>query len=448
MTAAAPLQRLSLLHLGQPKGFSRICLTKFWERVAYYGLQAVLVLYLTEHLLATRAPEDIWFVAFVSSLFDVKGQALASSITGGFLMLISIIPIFGGIITDRFIGPYRAIIWGGSIIAIGHLAMAYEPALIVALTCIALGIGLFRGAIASQLGALYDNESQRVEGFQFYFLAINLAGLMAPFVVGTIGEEIGWHWGFASAAAAMVIALAVYTSGQFSRGSSLDDEAIRYAQFSPVLAPPKWGQNILLIVGVAFLAVPNFQLFNAYLIWVKRDFALQILGYQMPVSWLIGMDAALSLSVLVGSVPAWRWLERQMGPVSPLSRASFGAMFVCAGATALLAAGLMPVDGKIPLIWCVLFQFLNAIGLAQILPAAMAMLGSKENAGGTATSISGYFFGLFLAGLMSTMLAARFESMTISTFWALHLACAFTGAVFLLLARNMVGHFSLRPEPQ
>lgn len=442
MTVTVPLDRTWSLRLRQPEGFSRICLTKFWERVAYYGLQAILVLYLTEYLFVTRTPEDIWLVAPLSAFFDIKGQALASSITGGYLMLISIIPVLGGIITDRFLGSARAIIIGGLIIAFGHLVMAYEPALILALFCIALGIGLFRGAIASQLGSLYDDDSRRVEGFQLYFLAVNIAGLAAPLLVGTIGEQIGWHWGFISAAAAMMIALAIYASGHVGHEPPDSANANRHEILPAVSSAPKWSYNIMLIAGVGLLAVPNFQLFNAYLIWVKHDFALQIFGWEMPVSWLIGMDAALSLSVLVASVPAWRWMESRLGPVPSLSRASVGALFVCAGAATLLCAALMTGSGKLPLFWCVLFQLLNAVGLAQILPAAMAKLGSRENSKGSATSISGYVFGLFLAGLISTMLAARFEAMAISMFWALHLACALAGAAILYFASKTSNHFS------
>jgi proton-dependent oligopeptide transporter, POT family len=446
MTIAAPGRRAWPFRLGQPDGFSRICLTKFWERMAYYGLQSILVLYLVEYLFVSRAPEDIWLAGAISGFFGVRGQALASTITGGFSMAISIIPILGGMITDRVLGPSRAILIGGLIITVGHLAMAYEPALILALLCIAIGIGLFRGAIASQLGALYDDDSRRVEGFQLYFLAVNLAGLGAPFLVGTIGEEIGWHWGFLTAAAAMLIALSTFASGRFGALKPPYNYASRSEVNPPVLSKPKWGSNILLIASVGLLAIPNFQLFNAYLIWVKRDFELQIFEQPMPVSWLLGMDAALSLSVLVASVPAWRWLERKVGPVSPLSRASFGSLFVCAGVTALLAAALWGGGGKLLLLWCVLFQLLNAVGLAQILPAAMATLGGKENARGSATSISGYFFGLFLAGLISTTLAARFETMAISTFWTLHLVCALAGAAILFLANRTSSHSNLKPE--
>ncbi|WP_170226874.1 MFS transporter [Sphingorhabdus contaminans] len=441
MTTAIPLRRIRSLRTGQPDGFATICFTKFWERVAYYGLQAILILYLTEYLLVTRAPGEIWLVASISTLFNVQGQALASSITGGFLTLISIIPIVGGIITDRFLGPARAILLGGSIMVIGHLAMAYEPALILALACIALGIGLFRGAIASQLGSLYDSESRRVEGFQLYFLVVNIAGLTGPFLVGTIGEEAGWHWGFAASASAMAMALAIYAFGYLDHARIPHAQVRANAPSASALPTRKWPSNILLIAGVGLLAIPNFQLFNAYLLWVKKDFALMAFGQPIPVSWLVGMDAALSLCVLVASVPAWRALERHIGPVSSLTRASFGALFVCAGTCMLLAAALMSGGGKLTLLWCVAFQFLNAAGLAQILPAALAELGSKDNVKGSATSISGYFLGLFFAGLVSTVLAARFEVLPITTFWSLHLGCAVAGAAMLLLAKKTADHF-------
>ena len=270
---------------------------------------------------------------------------------------------------------------------------------------------------------------------------MNLAGLAGPFVVGTIGEEAGWHWGFATSAFAMLVALSIYAFGHFDQMKVRNIEVPAYAPSATLLPARKWPSNILLIAGVGLLAIPNFQLFNAYLLWVKKDFALLLFGQPIPVSWLVGMDAALSLCVLVASVPAWRALERHLGPVPSLTRASLGALFVCAGTFMLLGAALTSGEGKLSLAWCVAFQFLNAAGLAQILPAALAELGSTENAKGSATSISGYFLGLFFAGLISTVLAARFETVPITTFWSLHLACAIGGAAMLMLAKKTADHF-------
>lgn len=434
MSAILP-EHFPSFRFDQPKGFARICGTKFWERVAYYGLQSILILYLTEYLLVDKLPEQIWFLGSASRLLDVQGQALASTITGCFLMLVSIIPILGGIITDRYLGQRRAIIIGGSIIAAGHLLMAVEYALLLALLCIVLGVGLFRGAIASQFGMLYDQDSKRVEGFQFYFLAVNIAALLAPLLVGTIGEGIGWHWGFATSGAAMIFAMIVYRAGTFRATPALGSAC----------GPPKskqtssqgsvWKGNMLLILGVGLIAIPNFQLLNAYMLWVKRDFELQIIGYQIPVSWLIGLDAALSLSVLAASVPTWHWIEERIGRVTAMTRASIGSLFVTAGILSLVVASAAAGQGKISLFWCVAFQLFNAVGLAQILPAAMARLCRRENSEGSATSISGYYFGLFIAGLISTFLATRFETVDVTFFWLVHLAFAILGVLVFFLAR-------------
>lgn len=191
-------------------------------------MQSILVLYLSTYLFQAKTPEEIWLLATVAQLFEIKGQALASAVTGGYLMAVSITPLIGGWLTDYKLGPHRAVIVGGTAMAVGHLILAYEPALLPALLCVAIGSGLFRGAIAIQFDALYPDDSKRAEAFQLFFIAVNIAGLTAPLLIGTVGEKAGWHWGFGIAALAMTAAMAVYlsTARGFIQRSVLSVDAI------------------------------------------------------------------------------------------------------------------------------------------------------------------------------------------------------------------------------
>ena len=418
-----------------PAGFWPICLTEFWERLAFYGLQSILVLYLTKYLFDQRTPGEIWFVAPLGRVLDVSGQAMASTITGGYMMLVAIAPLVGGIMTDRYLGAQRAILLGGAIMAVGHALMAYEPALLLALLAIGIGSGLFRGAIAGQLGTLYDNESRRVEAYQLFFLAINFAGVAGPLLIGSLAEGIGWHCGFAAAAFSMSAAMLIYLSYLNRMRTQLPAPDSHLSAHTDGEARP-WRFILPLIAGMGLLAVPNMQLFNAYLIWAERDFALAIFGFQVPASWLIGLDAALGIVILSGSVLAWRAIEQRFGIVPSLSRMAFGSLIVCCGVCVLIGAAAFDPSDKIPLVWPIAFQLLNGIGLAQILPSAMAIIGGKPGGKASSTALGAYFVTLFLASLVSTYLATRFGDMPVATFWMIHLGCTIVGAAILIVLKS------------
>lgn len=410
-----------------PAGFFPLCLTEFGERVAFYGMQSILVLYLTQYLFVTKTPEDIWLVGAISEPLDLNGQALASTVVGGYMMVVSVVPLIGGLITDHLLGARRAVTIGGMAMAAGHLLLVYEPALIPALIAVALGSGLFRGAIASQFGGLYPAESKRFEAFQIFFIVINIAGLIAPLIVGTIGERVSWHFGFATASLAMAAAMVAYLTGMPKHRQAEQD----LGASQPAVDPPTsdhWLFKSAIVVAVGLIAIPNLQLLNAYLIWANQNVDLQVTGYQLPTSWLIAIDAFLSLVVLTGSIPAWRMIERKVGTVGLTTRLSIASLFVCASALILVLAEAGQADAKVALIWPILFQLLNIVGLAQILPSVLALLGGKHNGKTSVTAISFYYFGRFVASLGSTVLAAQFATMEAWFFWALHLACALGGA--------------------
>lgn len=185
------------------------------------------------------------------------------------------------------------------------------------------------------------------------------------------------------------------------------------------------------------------QLFNAYLLWAERDVDLQLLGYRIPTSWLIGMDAFLGLCVLAASIPAWHAIERRYGDFPLMRRLVIASFFVCAGAAALVLAVLIRGEAKIALFWPILFQLFNSIGLAQILPGVVALLGGSREGRASATALSFYFVGLFVASLGSTLLAAQFGNMEVWLFWTLHFGCTLAGAmIFVILnskRKNSVG---------
>src|SRR3954454_25240052 len=203
--------------VGHPKGLGFLGFTEACERFSYYSMQTLLVLYMVNYLLL---PGRIGTVAGLGWLRawhypGLEGQPLSSAIFGDYTSLVYLTPILGGIIADKLTGRKVALIAGAIVMAIGHFLMAIEGAFLFALLSLIVGVGLFKGNIATQVGELYgENDLRRAMAFQIFYIFINVSVIAAPLISGTLGQEVGWHYGFGCAGVVMVLVLAIYLSGQ------------------------------------------------------------------------------------------------------------------------------------------------------------------------------------------------------------------------------------------
>ena len=413
-------------HKRHPDGLSSLCLSVGLERAAYYGLQSILAIYLVDLLGGEgEAASAIWLLPHLANISGAQGVALASVITGLFLSLTALAPVIGGVMADRVTGHRGAILSGGGMMVAGHGLMIIEEAVLLALTAIALGSGLFKGTAAAQVSTLYAREdTARVEGFRLFYIAINLAGLAAPLIIGTLGQRVAWHAGFGVACAFMLIGLAVYWR-RFSNGVATADHAAALTAQRPSSDPCKLA---VLAIGIAMIALTNFQITNAYLLWVDRGFDLAIGSWRLPSSWMIAADGLLSLLALTVSSLFWHRFERRSGEVEAETKAMIGGWLVVGGVACLVAAAMLHGRSGVPVFWGLAFQLLNSLGLANVLPAVMAMFGQSSDNRNAATAMAGFYLAMFAGGLLSTGLAARFTSMPVAMFWLLHCAAACLGA--------------------
>ncbi len=187
--------------VGQPVGLATLFSTELWERFSYYGMRAILVLYLI-------APAENGGLGM--SAADAVG------IYGVYSAMVYLLAVPGGWLSDRLWGPRKTVLIGAFIIAGGHYVLAIPTgwAIWPGLACVALGTGLLKPNISAMVGGLYDNDSDQGErrdaGFSIYYMGINIGGFLAPFVCGYLGQQVGWHVGFASAGVGMTVALLVY----------------------------------------------------------------------------------------------------------------------------------------------------------------------------------------------------------------------------------------------
>src|SRR6476659_6290639 len=174
--------------LGHPKGLGFLGFTEGCERSSYYSMQTLLVLYMVNYLLL---PDRI------------------DNVAG----LVYLTPVLGGIIADKLTGRKMAMIAGGLIMSLGHFLMAIEGAFLFALLSLIVGVGLFKGNIATQVGELYrEHDLRRAMAFQIFYIFINVSVIVAPLVSGTLGQKVGWHYGFGCAGVVMVAGLLIYLS--------------------------------------------------------------------------------------------------------------------------------------------------------------------------------------------------------------------------------------------
>src|SRR5215468_4391448 len=205
---------------GHPRGLAYLFTTEMWERFSYYGMRALLVLYMVKYLFTPQSSGEVLGLAsFKHGLEFVFGplapQPLASQIYGFYTGLVYLTPIFGGLLADRVLGQRRTVIIGATLMAIGHFMMAFEHLFLVALCFLILGNGCFKPNISTQVGLLYPpGDKRRDRAFSIFYVGINIGAFLAPLVCGTLGQKVGWHYGFGAAGVGMVLGLIFYLMNQ------------------------------------------------------------------------------------------------------------------------------------------------------------------------------------------------------------------------------------------
>jgi POT family proton-dependent oligopeptide transporter len=475
--------------LGHPKGLGYLAFIEACERFSYYSMQTLLTLYMVNYLLVPARMDGVVGLNWLRSWHyaGLSGQPLSSAIFGDYTSLVYLMPIFGGIIADRFAGRRVALFAGGVMMSIGHFLMAVEGAFLFALLALIVGVGLFKGNIASQVGALYKaNDLRRAMAFQIFYIAINVSVIVAPLISGTLGEKVGWHYGFGAAGVVMVLGVLLFLAGRphlpVEEGES---EAIAPAETIGTMAGAGlltaaviaivfatgiliallalvplyfWLTHrlardekmrvlalVLLIPAMAVALLTNQDIFNAYLVWADQHFQLTFFGYTLPTSWMITIDAALSFSMLVAVAAFFKWYGTKRREPDELGKMIIGSFFTIAGGLCLYIAALTQGGGKIGLFWPLMFHLLNSIGFSCILPVSLALFSKIAPRQINATVIGLYYLAFFGANKIVGQMGQLYSSLPTTTFWLLHVASAGVGLVAfvlfkLFMSRRMAEH--------
>ncbi|HEY2836606.1 MAG TPA: peptide MFS transporter [Rhizomicrobium sp.] len=281
---------------GHPRGLTYLFGTDMWERFSYYGMRALLIYYLTKYVLLPGHVEHVLFYPAIKAFYEgISGplnvQQISSLIYGTYTGLVYGTPLIGGWIADRYIGQRRAVMIGIVLMALGHFAMASERLLFVALLLLIVGSGFFKTNTMAQVGMLYGPaDSRRDRAYSVYYVGTNLGALLAPLVAGTLGEKVGWHYGFGAAGVGMMIALAVYVKGwRYLPPERIERE--KKQEFEP-LNRQEWkavGALILLAIPLTLYWACYEQQGNTFALWVSdhadRTLIPGLIDWQIPATW-------------------------------------------------------------------------------------------------------------------------------------------------------------------
>lgn len=399
-----------------PKGLTTLFFTELWERFSYYGMRAILVLYMV-------APVDKGGLGF-----DIPH---ATSLYGTYTMFVYLTNLPGGLIADKILGARLAVLVGGIIIACGHFSMVFPtlPFFYAGLTLIAIGTGLLKPNISTMVGSLYgEDDPRRESGFSIFYFGINLGAVLAPLVCGFLAESQifknflaargfdpngSWHWGFGAAGVGMTLGLIVFLLhrqrlARVGGGLRKRKDALDSVPKKP-LTRAEWKRVAAIFIFFLFTILfwAAYEQKGASLnLFAKNLVRREVGGWEYPASWMQSLTAFFVL--LLAPLFAWLWIRMgKRQPSSPV-KFTFGLIFIGLGYLLMVPASWLTANGKISPFWLVGLYFLEVIGemclspvglstVTKLAPAKLLgiMMGVWFLAAALGNKLAGFFAGFF-----------------------------------------------------
>jgi POT family proton-dependent oligopeptide transporter len=475
---------------GHPRGLSTLFFTEMWERFSYYGMRALLVLFMTNAVATGGMGMD-----------DVT----ATAIYGLYTAAVYVVALPGGWIADRLLGLRRTVFWGGTVIALGHFTLAIPNviAFYIGLTLIVIGTGLLKPNISAMVGDLYpEGGSRRDAGFSIYYMGINVGGFLGPLVCGYLGEVVDWHLGFGAAGVGMVFGLIQYSFGGRHLGTAgelrpeVQVPAVRTAARRALLRTLEFVVGLVLVAaalqatGAIRLSLVGFvdwtglfivSLAGFYLLYVvifgglttvekKRIGVIAVCflaaacfwsgfeqagssmnlfadrltdrivgGWEMPASWLQSVNGVFIILLAPLFSALWLWLGAR-NPSIP-AKMGFGLIFLGVG-FAVLAWGSVnaTLENPVSPVWLVVTYFFHTVGELCLSPIGLSSI-TRLSPGRYVGQMMGiWFMGAALGNLVAGRVAGLIESLPMpQLFGAVTMFSVGCGLLLLLFTKPLRG---------
>ncbi len=384
-----------------PPGLYVLFFTELWERYSFYSMMAILTLYMDEVL-----------------HFDA---ARIGRVYGGYIGGVYLLPLVGGLLADRVLGFYRAVLVGGALMLLGHLVLAVEslPFFYTALVLLAAGSGLLKPNVSTIVGNLYhDRPELRDAGFNLFYLGINLGALISPISVAWLRAHYGWSMAFGSAALAMALSLACFIGGRRYLGHAADrvqPEAPDQAALSPDEARLRVTTLLAMFGIVAVFWLAFYQNGFTLTFWARDNtvtpFAPETFQSVEPLGVIVFSGAFVGL---------WAWLGRRgLEPSTPV-KILFGILLVATAFGVMAVAGLAGGDaGRVSMNWIVGAYLLIALGEVCLSPMGLSLVNRVAPPRSRGMMMGAWFVGLSAGGYFSGVLGAYWGTMPHSRFFFL-----------------------------
>jgi len=422
-----------------PSGLFVLFFTEMWERFSYYGMRAILVLY----LVAESTPDTI-----NPGLNWETGAAL--SLYGTYTMLVYVASIPGGWIADNILGQKKSVLYGGILLVLGHSILAVEEmwAFYTGLGLIIAGVGMLKPNISSMVGGLYaQGDVRRDDGFIIFYIGINVGAFLSSLIVGYVGETYGWHYGFGLAGIGMTLGLIQYLFGQkylSQVGDFIGNN--KSDQGEDVLKKPLTSieKDRLVVLFLSFILVIVFwgafeQAGGLMNIYASEKTDRLFMGWLVPASWFQSLNAMFI--IFLGTSVATYWAKRKLKNQlsSSLFKMIIGLIIMGTGFFFMSAAATQyESQGSSAMYWLVLAYLFHTIGELCISPVALSFITKLAPLKYASLTMGVYFamtgFGNKLAGMLGEASQSMGE---FTIFTGIAIFCVVFGCLVLLFRTKL-----------
>jgi len=354
-----------------PKGLYILFFTEMWERFSYYGMRAILTLYMITSITKDNAGLG-WDDAFALSIY------------GWYTMAVYVMSIPGGIIADRWLGQKKTVLFGGILLVFGHSILAIDAvwAFAAGLTLIVLGVGGLKPNISTMVGGLYrKGDPRRDHGFTIFYIGINIGAFLASLIVGGVGEIYGWHYGFGLAGIGMILGVSVFLYGHKYLKDVGEPPKLRSETATHIKKPlTKIEKDRMIVLFLSFIIIIVFwgafeQAGGLMNIYTNSKVDRMIFGWQIPTSWFQSLNPFFIM--VFGTLVATFWLKRQRSnkEASTLFKMAVGTMIMGTGFLMMSGASLQSSsDGQAGMYWLIAAYLLHTIGELCASPTALSFI--------------------------------------------------------------------------
>jgi proton-dependent oligopeptide transporter, POT family len=430
---------------GHPRGLTFLFATEMWERFSYYGMRALLVLYMVKLLLLPGHADNVIGLGALRYLFESMSgplgvQPFSSHIYGLYTGLVYLTPVFGGMLADRVLGQHRTILLGAAMMAIGHFMMAFEPLFLIALTMLILGNGAFKPNMSAQVGGLYaPGDPRRDRAYSIFYVGINLGAFLAPLVCGTLGEELGWHYGFTAAGVGMTIALAIYLYAM----PTLPPDELHKAMAAGIENKPLDRNEQRGILALIALFVPTTlfwatyeQQGNTIVLWADdhtdRTINLILWHGEIPITWFQAFNPFLIFVFTPFVIALWAWQAKRGREPSTVTKMSIGCFGVTLANLIMVAAAWQAAGDEASWLWLLAYFVVITIGELYLSPIGLSLVSKVAPARMVSMLMGLWLATSFTGNLIAGWLGSFWSSMDKTTFFLMIAGIALIASAVIL----------------